>query len=342
MTFAQPQILWLLLLALPMAIWVGWAERRKLREWIAYAKPGQRRREGGWAWLAAAGLLVLGAAGPRWGSLWGRDSTLGGDVVLVVDVSRSMAVEDAAPNRLAVAIESAKSLIRVMAERPGNRVGLVAFAGRATLRSPLTESLGGVLDALDDLRPACVKPGGTDIGRALATALDSFDDQPHPEGRTIVLLSDGEDQTENWRDQLTTLRDARVIVHTIAIGDPAVARPVPGPKRLGGVIEYDGKPVLSKRNDETLSALARETGGAFAPLGLAKADLARFIARRSSPRQVQRQRTTPEEKSDRYAVFVAAGLIVGILGSWPSRIRRRRAGLGRIKLAKPCSSCWSP
>ena len=79
------------------------------------------------------------------------------------------------PNRLAVAVEAAESLVDALAREPANRAAVVAFAGRGVLRCPLTENLGAVLDALHRLRPGAVRPGGTDLGAALDAALEAVD-----------------------------------------------------------------------------------------------------------------------------------------------------------------------
>ncbi len=140
------------------------------------------------AWLASLVCLIVALAQPRWGRSTSPPSPPGHDVVLLIDVSRSMAAEDAVPNRLAVAIESAESLVNALFEEPANRAAVVAFAGRGVLCYPLTENLGAVLDALHRLRPGLVRPGGTDLGAALDVALEAVDPQEHAQGRAIVVV----------------------------------------------------------------------------------------------------------------------------------------------------------
>src|SRR6185437_9839580 len=118
-------------------------------------------------WLGAMVCLVLALAQPRWGRSAIGPMPPGHDVILAVDVSRSMAAEDAVPDRLGLAVEAAESLLKALGRERGTRVGLVAFAGRGVLRCPLTENLGAVVDALDRLRPGDVRPGGTNLGAAL-------------------------------------------------------------------------------------------------------------------------------------------------------------------------------
>ena len=123
--------------------------------------------------MACAACLFVALAQPRWGRLAAPPLLPGHDVVLMIDVSRSMGAEDAVPSRLAVAVEAAESLVNALSRGPANRAAVVAFAGRGVRRCPLTENLGAVLDALRRLRPGAVRPGGTDLGAALDEALEA-------------------------------------------------------------------------------------------------------------------------------------------------------------------------
>ena len=158
--------------------------------------------------IAAVALLILALAQPRFGRSERAAAAPGQDVILLVDVSRSMGAEDAVPNRLAVAVDAASSLVEALAGDPASRAGVVAFAGRGVLRCPLTENLGAVSDSLKRLRPGTVRPGGTDLGAGLDAALDAFGQDEHAEGRAIVVFSDGEDHAEHWRSRLDRLAKA--------------------------------------------------------------------------------------------------------------------------------------
>ena len=120
-----------------------------------------------------------------------------------------MGAEDAVPDRLGVAVAAARGLMEAIGRGgEGERVAVVAFAGRGVLRCPLTANLGAVTDRLLAARPGDVHPGGTDLAKALDASLDAFDDLDHTGGRTIVLFSDGEDHPGRWPAALTRARDA--------------------------------------------------------------------------------------------------------------------------------------
>ena len=235
-----------------------------------------------------------------------------------------MGATDAVPSRLEVAIEAAESLIRTLGwRRRGDRVAVVAFAGRGVLRCPLTENLGAAVDALRALRPGSVRPGGTDLAAALGTVLDAFDDQDHAEGRSIVLFSDGEDLAGGWEPVLERLVGQSILVHAVAIGDAETGHPVPsGPARSSEPVQYQGQVVLSKRTDAPLETIAQATRGAMLRLGLASTDLGGLYRERIEPEASSRRIALRSgERAERFALFLLSGLAFILAGFWPARAR---------------------
>ncbi len=322
--FAHPARLWLLVALIPCAAWVARGSARRLRDWSALGQSGQPASDGAFPWVAAMLVLVLALAQPRWGRIFGRDAQSGHDVVLLVDVSRSMAAEDAVPDRMGVALESAASLLRSLGRDPGNRAAVVAFAGRGVVRCPLTEDLAAAVDALRGLRPGDVQPGGTDLGAGLEAALTAFDDEEHAEGRTVVVFTDGEDHAGTWPAAVDRLRLDGVQVHAVAIGDPDREHPVP--RREPDVAKAGLKPPDStRRSDVALAALVKATGGVIVPLGLDSADLGSLYRDRIEPMaRRNRESLQPPERVERFPAFVLGALGIGLVGSWPGLTRARR------------------
>jgi Ca-activated chloride channel family protein len=330
LNFVQPELLWLLGLLPLLMIWGVRDSRLRQLAWQAIAQRGSPPGDGTFWLIASAFCAILALAQPRWGLSPSDQLPPGHDVVLLIDVSRSMGAEDAVPSRLGVAKESARSLIELLARSPGNRFGVVAFAGRGALRCPLTENAGAALDALDRLRPGDVRPGGTDLAAGLVAAVDAFDRQEHEDGRTIVILSDGEDLAGRWERALPAdrLRREGVIIHAIAIGDPEQGHEVPVPttetnKNKAAPTEfhplsYRGQPVLSRRNDHTLEAIARESGGTIIRLGLASADLGALYSSRIEPVAMRtRAALRFAEQIDRFPIFLIAAFTLGLIGCLP-------------------------
>ncbi|WP_422930503.1 VWA domain-containing protein [Singulisphaera sp. PoT] len=325
--FAHPNRLWLLAFVPFLLVTVLRARQRRARAWKALGQDGRLTGDGGWGWAVAIIFLLLALAQPRWGNTGATNLPPGHDIVIVVDVSRSMGAEDAVPNRLGVAIESAESLVNALSRERGNRVAVVAFAGRGVTRCPLTENLGAAREALRALRPGGVKPGGTDLAAALETAADAFDPEDHAEGKTIILFSDGEDHPSRWLAASQRLRSLGIVAHSVSIGDPEKGHPVP--EGAGKpFLSYRGETVLSKRNDKPFEGIAEETGGAVLKVGLASVDLGSLYLKKITPvARRKREAIRPPERTERFSLFILAALISGLAGSWP--------GSGRLPLFYP-------
>ncbi|MFI5458549.1 MAG: VWA domain-containing protein [Isosphaerales bacterium] len=317
MNFAHPELLWLLTLVLPLLAWAIRGRRLRRGGWRSLAQRGRAPRDGTLRMVGCATCVIVALAQPRWGRLAALPLPPGHDVVLMVDVSRSMAAEDAVPTRLAVAVEAAESLVNALAREPANRAAVVAFAGRGVLRCPLTENLGAVLDALHRLRPGAVRPGGTDLGAALDAALEAVATDEHAQGRAVVVFSDGEDHADRWSSRLERLRQEDVVVHAVAIGDPDQGHPVPVEKTAQPLM-YHGKQVLSQRSDTALEAIARRTGGVIMRLGLASGDLGTLYETKIEPAaRTRREATRLAGQAERFPLLLFAALVLLLAGCWP-------------------------
>ena len=317
MNFVHPELLWLLLILVPLSAWSIYDRRWRRRSWQALAQRGRSPRDGELRLMASLVCLIVALAQPRWGRSTSPPPPPGHDVVLLIDVSRSMAAEDAVPNRLAVAIESAESLVNALAPDLANRAAVVAFAGRGVLRCPLTENPRAVLDELHKLRPGEVRPGGTDLGAALGVALEAVDPQEHAQGRAIVVFSDGEDLAERWNSRLEQLRQHDIVVHAVAIGDAEHGHVIPSGKNAQP-LSYHGEPVLSQRSDKALETIARRTGGILVPLGLASVDLGTLYPTKIEPAARRRREASRlTERSEGFPFVLIAALAFLLAGCWP-------------------------
>jgi Ca-activated chloride channel family protein len=317
MSFVHPERLWLLTLVLPLSIWAIRGVRLRRAGWRLLAQRGRPPREGALRVLACAACLIVALAQPRWGRRPASPLSPGHDVVLMIDASRSMAAEDAVPSRLAVAVEAAESLVNALSRDPANRAAVVAFAGRGVLRCPLTENWGAVLSALHRLRPGAVQPGGTDLGAALDAALDALTVDEHAQGRAAVLFSDGEDHADRWGSRIERLRARNLVVHTVAIGDAEVGHAVPGEKP-SQPLRYHGEPVLSRRSDAALEAIARQTGGVILRFGLASGDLGTLYQTGIEPAaRARRESSHVANQAEQFPLLVFAALVLLMAGCWP-------------------------
>lgn len=283
MTFAQPGLLWLLLVAPVVALLAAALWRRRFAADAAWASRGLWDRllpafNPNRIWLSVA-LLALAAAGaglalarPRWGSGEQTVERKGVDVVFLVDSSLSMAARDVQPSRLFVA----KALVRRMArELPGNRVGLVQTEGTGVVLAPLTLD-GGVLDLLlDTVEPGSLPTPGTELAPGLETALRLFG-EGEEKHRVLVVVSDGEDHGGGVEDRIARLKESGVVVHALGVGTLEGARiPIPGSPALKR--DAEGNLVTSRLHEEVLEGLARGTGGSYLRVTSAAADPAPIL-----------------------------------------------------------------
>ncbi|MFP5288911.1 MAG: VWA domain-containing protein, partial [Thermoanaerobaculia bacterium] len=283
MTFAQPNLLWLLLIAPAVALLAAVVWRRRLEADAAWASRGLWDRllpayaprrialSVAFLTLAVAGA-ALALARPRWGSSEQTVERKGVDVVFLVDSSLSMAAQDVQPSRLFVA----KALIRRMVrELPGNRVGLVQTEGTGVVLAPLTLD-GGVLDLLlDTVEPGSLPTPGTELAPGLETALRLFGEGGEKH-RVLVVVSDGEDHGGGVEDRIARLKESGVVVHSLGVGTLDGARvPVPGANAFKR--DAEGNLVTSRLNEEVLEGLARGTGGGYLRVTSAAADPAPIL-----------------------------------------------------------------
>ncbi len=207
--------------------------------------------------LSAVALAVLSLARPQLGQTGLVLPREGSDVIIAIDVSRSMEVSDVKPARLDAAKQAAKSLV---AHLGGDRVGLVAFAGSATLRFPLTTDDSAARQVIDGLAigDSGVRPG-TDIAEAVATGRGAFTGDK-TRSKVIVLISDGEQLSGEDLAAAKAAADVGITLHTIGVGTSQggeVAGPNPRTGQFERVIDpATGATAISRRDDANLRQLA--------------------------------------------------------------------------------------
>lgn len=270
MNLAHPWVLHFLWLAPLTGILFIVYNRQKTRAMERFADPELLRRLTGdirrgrrilrsACLLAALILLILALAGPRWGSHYQEVSQKGVDIMIVLDVSRSMLVEDVEPDRLERAKREISDFIRVV---QGDRVGLVAFAGAAFTQCPLTLDYGALNMFLTALSPDMVPVPGTDLGAAIQTAMSSFDSTSETD-KVILLITDGEDNERRGLDAAREAAKKGIKIFVFGIGDPS-GGPIPSADGKGGFKkDAEGQLILSKLDEQGLKEIASTTGGTY-------------------------------------------------------------------------------
>ena len=266
MHFASPYYLWLLTLLVPMIGYYVWRTLqggasiqisrvagvvrapRTVRYYLRHLPFALR--------AAAFALLVVALARPQDGEQNVRTNTEGIDIMLAIDVSGSMLARDFKPDRITAAKEVAGSFI---ADRYGDRIGLVAFAGEAFTQSPLTTDQSTLQTLLARIRSGLIEDG-TAIGNGLATAINRLRES-NAKSKVIILLTDG----ENNRGEIAPLtaaeiaRDQGIRVYTIGVGTRGTA-PYP-------TVDFFGNPTVVQAkvqiDEKILGEIADLTGGRY-------------------------------------------------------------------------------
>lgn len=267
--FAHPWVL-LLLLLLPVLAWLkgkfGGTAGVTFSNTAMLAKIGNRRRSRAGAFLAALtylalALFIVALARPQLGRVTTRVQATGVDIMLVLDVSRSMLAEDfTIGNRRANRIDAVKLVTeQFIRERPNDRIGLVAFAGRPYLVSPLTLDHDWLIRNLERLRIGLVEDG-TAIGSAIASAANRLKDK-EAKTKLIVLLTDG-DNNAGKVQPLTAAEAAKALgirIYTIGAGTEGEA-PFPLTNQFGRTVYRN---VMVKFDEKTLQEIATMTSGQY-------------------------------------------------------------------------------
>jgi Ca-activated chloride channel family protein len=262
----------LLILAPVFAIAAGliaWRARarriRHARAWSADAE-AKARSYGRGVPLVLALVVLAGAialAGPRGGRAEVTAKTQALSVVFAIDISRSMLAEDAAPNRLERAVREARRLAQ---DLEGDRIGLIAFAGRSYILAPLTVDVGAINIFLDGLDPDLASQGGTSLGSVLAQARGLLSASEEGADRVLVVFSDG----ESHDSVPETIAEAKALgesgIRLVLVGEGG-AKPVKIPLRdsAGTLLEYkldeNGRPAMTSRRDDILQGIADAAEG---------------------------------------------------------------------------------
>jgi Ca-activated chloride channel family protein len=267
--FAHPWVLFLLLV-IPLLAWLkgkfGGTAGVTFSNTSMLAKIGNRRRSRSGAFLAALtylalALFIVALARPQFGRVTTRVQATGVDIMLVLDVSRSMLAEDfTIGNRRANRIDAVKLVTeQFIRERPNDRIGLVAFAGRPYLVSPLTLDHDWLIRNLERLRIGLVEDG-TAIGSAIASAANRLKDK-EAKTKLIVLLTDG-DNNAGKVQPLTAAEAAKALgirIYTIGAGTEGEA-PFPLTNQFGRTVYRN---VLVKFDEKTLLEIATMTSGQY-------------------------------------------------------------------------------
>jgi len=270
--FSHPEYLYFFLVV-PLTIGLYWfatvLQKKAINrfgnfETLKQLMPGMSFRRGWFKTIiisVALSVIILGLAGPQFGSKLTEVKRKGIELIIALDVSNSMMAEDIQPSRL----ERAKQAIsRLVDKLSDDRLGLVVFAGDAYVQLPITNDYISAKMFLSTINPGIVPKQGTAIGSAINLAANSFS----PESKTskvIVVISDGENHEDDPVDAAKKAAEQGIYVYTIGIGSPQ-GSPIPASSnepQQSFLKDKDGNVVVSKLDEETLSKVAVAGNGKY-------------------------------------------------------------------------------
>ena len=276
MSFGAPVWFWGLLAILVLALLFARSERRaiaRLREFVSpkllpqlSATVNRTRRLVRFVFLMVGlALAIVALARPQWGYVYEDVKRKGLDLLFAVDTSRSMLSNDVQPDRLERVKLAAQDLINQL---QGDRVGLIAFAGRAFLQAPLTIDYEAAVESINDLDTKTIPEGGTNISEAINLAINTFG-KSAVGNRALIIFTDGEELSGDAVKVAKSAAEAGLKVFTVGVGTPQGSL-IPITPDDGGtafVKDSAGQVVKSKLDEKRLGQIAQAAGGFYLHLG---------------------------------------------------------------------------
>lgn len=255
--------------------------------------------------VGALVLIILGAANLQSATQVESINRQGIDIMIVLDVSKSMVAEDIKPSRL----ERSKQLVnKLMDQLHNDRVGFVIFAGRAYLQMPLTSDHTAAKLYVNNASPDAVPTQGTVISDALRVANSGFNAK-EKKYKSVLLITDGEDHDENAIKTAKTLADNGVVINTIGVGTTQGA-PIMNPITRESKRDLEGNIILSKLNEQELIDISHETTGIYQQLN----DVETVVGKLTSQYAGMEQKTIQDNSLLNFRSFFQWFLVLALIG----------------------------
>lgn len=204
----------------------------------------------------AFSLFVISFISPRWGYDWVEIETKGANMYIALDVSSSMLAEDIKPNRLS---RAKQELSKLLDKLTGDQVGLIIFAGKSFLQSPLTHDYAMIKDWLQSIQADSIPVKGTSIKSAIEKAMEGFS-YVKTQSKAIILISDGEEHDKDTINLAKKAKQAGINIYSIGVGTQSGA---PIPSGRGLIKDAKGEIVISKLDEKLLREIAKVSDGYF-------------------------------------------------------------------------------
>ena len=336
MRFANPHLLWLLLLlpllVVGLSLRYGWRRRVLVRlghlpqvKQLTHSVSTSRRLAKTILLMLGLGLLILSLARPQAGERSTLAPAVGIDIVVALDFSKSMLARDAYPSR----IERAKAeLGRLIDSLEGDRIGLVAFAGE-TLSYPLTTDYAAAKLFWRDMTPLDMPVGGTALGKAIVAAtrlLAEVRGKGPPRSQVILLLTDGEDQESDPLQAAQEAAKQGIHIHAVGIGSRS-GEPIPELNQDGTVAGYMQMPgggfVTTRLDEKILQSVAAATEGKYLIIDPRRFGVEPILSQLGQLKRSESKSRLIKHYDEVYTWFLWPAFLLLLLEAWLKEIRRR-------------------
>jgi Ca-activated chloride channel family protein len=327
-------LLWLVPVLAAFYLWASYRRKQALHGFVdddLLGRIGLSINVTGRVWKAvlltlAFAFVAFATAEPAWNPKPQTIERKGRDIMILLDVSKSMLAEDLVPNRL----ERAKLAIEDMVERlQGDRIGLIVFAGTAVLKVPLTTDYGFFSLILDEIDTESVSRGGTKIGDAVRKAMDEGFDNQEKKYKDIILITDGEDHDSFPVQAAEEAGEKGIRIIAVGIGDENQGRRIPITDSQGNrtFMTYQGREVWSKLDANTLRKMANATpGGKYLNVATGTIDLGDVYTKLIASEEKRDVETkTMELYEEKFQIFLGVAfflLVMEMTVAERKRVRR--------------------
>jgi Ca-activated chloride channel homolog len=252
-------------------------------------------------------LLIVALLGPSFGGSKQEIKSVGKDIMICVDLSKSMDAFDIQPTRL----EKLKYEMRRLVDAfNSDRIGIIIFSSEAFMQSPLTYDQGMLNSLIETMNTGLMPNSGTDFGPPLRMALDKLTEDEkaaQTKAKVILLISDGEDFGEETDDVLKDLDKNDINVFTLGIGTEKGGKIYAG---NGIKKDRNGNVVITRLNNSSLKSIADKTGGQYFEINDAKSDVSRLINTISKIEGELRDAKFVDVTANKYYYFLGLAIIL--------------------------------
>lgn len=275
--------------------------------------------------LLAYILIVFGLARPQFGSKMETSQRKGVEAILAIDISNSMMAQDVDPNRLERTKMILSKLVDQMAD---DKLGIIVFAGDAFVQLPITSDNVSAKMFLSSITPGLIQRQGTAIGSAIDLGIRSFGDQQSEVGRTIIVITDGENHEDDAIEAAKLAQEKGIVVHVVGVGKPD-GSPIPEAGTMSFKKDKDGNVIVSKLDETMCQKIAAAGKGIYVRADNSNMALKVLSKEINNMQQGNLEIKTYSQYDEKFFVFAWIALLILIIEAFI--LVRQNKKLNKIK-----------